>query len=307
MKPKNLIHPAHEVSASYAMLLFAALIFASNHILSRHLNEMLPPFGTVFWRFAIGGLVMVLITGRSFYSNWHLIKENIWFFLSLSILFVPLANGLIYLSYQWTTATNGGVISTIQPALTVTLSAILFRDLINRKQASGLIIATIGVLVIISRGEFDVLINLQFNTGDLTLLSAMFAGALYNVLIRRVPAEINALLLTFIVQILGVMVTLPLYIIESIYFQPISFTSEVIVALIWFGVAVGAIAVCLHNAVIRKLGANKASMGNYLRAIFTTLLAIGILGESFEPHHGIALILVISGVWLLSMAPSFRQ
>jgi len=306
MKPKTLIDPPQNVSASYAMLLFAALIFASNHILSRHLNDVLPPFGTVFWRFAIGGLVMVLIAGRSFYSNWHLIRANIWFFLCLSVLFVPLANGLIYLSYQWTTATNGGVISTIQPALTVTLSAILFRDLINRKQFTGLIIATVGVLVIISRGDFDILLNLHFNTGDLTLLSAMFAGALYNVLLRRVPVAINALLLTLIVQIFGVIVTLPVYIIESVYFQPISLTSEVFAALLWFGIAVGAMAVCLHNAVIRKLGANKASIGNYLRAVFTALLAIGFLGETFEPYHGIALILVISGVWLLSMAPSLR-
>ena len=306
MKPKTVIDPAQNVSASYAMLLFAALIFASNHILSRHLNDVLPPFGTVFWRFAIGGLVMVLIAGRSFYSNWHLIWANIWFFLCLSVLFVPLANGLIYLSYQWTTATNGGVISTIQPALTVTLSAILFRDLINRKQFTGLIIATVGVLVIISRGDFDILLNLHFNTGDLTLLSAMFAGALYNVLLRRVPVAINALLLTLIVQIFGVIVTLPVYIIEIVYFQSISLTSEVLTALLWFGIAVGAMAVCLHNAVIRKLGANKASIGNYLRAVFTALLAIGFLGETFEPYHGIALILVISGVWLLSMAPSLR-
>ena len=266
MKPKTLIDPPQNVSASYAMLLFAALIFASNHILSRHLNDVLPPFGTVFWRFAIGGLVMVLIAGRSFYSNWHLIWANIWFFLCLSVL-----------------------------------------DLINRKQFTGLIIATVGVLVIISRGDFDILLNLHFNTGDLTLLSAMFAGALYNVLLRRVPVAINALLLTLIVQIFGVIVTLPVYIIESVYFQPISLTSEVFAALLWFGIAVGAMAVCLHNAVIRKLGANKASIGNYLRAVFTALLAIGFLGETFEPYHGIALILVISGVWLLSMAPSLRH
>jgi len=306
MKTESSIHEDEKVPISYVMLFVAALIFASNHVLSRHLNDLLPPFGTVFWRFAIGGLVMLPIAGRRFCLNWYLIRQNIWFFLFLSILFVPLANGLIYLSYQWTSATNGGVISTIQPALTVALSAILFRDLINRNQVIGLIIASIGVLVIISRGDLQLLLKFQFNTGDLTLLLAMFAGALYNVLIRKVPPGIDVLLLTLIVQILGVIVTLPIYLAESFYIKPIPLTPEVITALLWFGIVVGAIAVGLHNAVNRRLGANKASIANYLRSMFTALLAIVFLGETFGTHHAFALILIITGVWLLSRSSRFR-
>ena len=191
------------------MLILAALIFASNHVISRHHNDVLPPFGTAFWRFAIGGLIMLPIAGRSFYQNWSVIRQNLWFFVFISVLFVPLANGIIYLSYQWTTATNGGVVSTVQPALTVALSALLFRDLINRKQAAGLVCATVGVLVIISRGDIETLLRLEFNIGDLTLVFAMFAGALYNVLLRKVPTEIDVPLLLLMIQFFGVITTSP--------------------------------------------------------------------------------------------------
>ena len=116
---------------SYIMLIMASLIFASNHVIGRQFNEILPPFGTAFWRFAIGAMVTLPFAGLAFVKNWPLIRSNLRFFLFLSLLFVPLGNGLIYLSYQWTTATNGGVVTTVQPAFTVILSALIFGDLIK--------------------------------------------------------------------------------------------------------------------------------------------------------------------------------
>ena len=54
------------------MLILAALIFASNHVISRHLNDVLPPFGTAFWRFTIGGLIMLPIA----YVSWFILQNS---------------------------------------------------------------------------------------------------------------------------------------------------------------------------------------------------------------------------------------
>ena len=294
-------------TTSYLMLVMAALIFASNHVIGRHLNEVLPPFGTAFWRFAIGAIVTLPFAGLAFIRNWYLIRAKFWFYLFLALLFVPLGNGLIYLSYHWTTATNGGVVTTVQPAVTVILSAIIFSDLINKKQGIGLIIATIGVIVILSKGNLENLLDLQFNIGDLTLILAMFSASLYNVLLRKVPKEITIPVLLFTVQILGTLVSLPIYLVESYFFRPMPVNGEIILTLLWIGIAVTSIAVGMNNAVVRNLGANKASISNYLRSLFTALLAILLIGEIFEIYHGIAFILVISGIWLLSMGRSINE
>ena len=294
-------------TTSYLMLVMAALIFASNHVIGRHLNEVLPPFGTAFWRFAIGAIVTLPFAGLAFIKNWDLIRANFWFYLFLSLLFVPLGNGLIYLSYQWTTATNGGVVTTVQPAFTVILSALIFGDLINKKQGIGLIIATIGVIVILSKGNLESLLKLQFNIGDLTLILAMVSASLYNVLLRKVPKEITIPVLLFTVQILGTLVSLPIYLVESYFFRPMPINGEIILTLLWIGIAVTSIAVGMNNAVVRNLGANKASISNYLRSLFTALLAILLIGEIFEIYHGIAFILVIGGIWLLSMGRSINE
>ena len=294
-------------TTSYLMLVMAALIFASNHVIGRHLNEVLPPFGTAFWRFAIGAIVTLPFAGLAFIRNWYIIRAKFWFYLFLALLFVPLGNGLIYLSYQWTTATNGGVVTTVQPAVTVILSAIIFSDLINKKQGIGLIIATIGVIVILSKGNLENLLNLQFNIGDLTLILAMFSASLYNVLLRKVPKEITIPVLLFTVQVLGTLVSLPIYLVETYFFRPMPVNGEIILTLLWIGIAVTSIAVGMNNAVVRNLGANKASISNYLRSLFTALLAILLIGEIFEIYHGVAFILVISGIWLLSMGRSINE
>ncbi len=294
-------------TTSYLMLVMAALIFASNHVIGRHLNEVLPPFGTAFWRFAIGAIVTLPFAGIAFIRNWYIIRAKFWFYLFLALLFVPLGNGLIYLSYQWTTATNGGVVTTVQPAVTVILSAIIFSDLINKKQGIGLIIATIGVIVILSKGNLENLLNLQFNIGDLTLILAMFSASLYNVLLRKVPKEITIPVLLFTVQVLGTLVSLPIYLVETYFFRPMPVNGEIILTLLWIGIAVTSIAVGMNNAVVRNLGANKASISNYLRSLFTALLAILLIGEIFEIYHGVAFILVISGIWLLSMGRSINE
>ena len=52
---------------------------------------------------------------------------------------------------------------------------------------------------------------------------------------------------------------------------------------------------------IRRVGANKASVSNYLRAIFTALLGVVLVAEDFNTFHLIAMVLVIGGVYLMAL------
>lgn len=295
------------VAWSYGMLAAASLVFASNHIIGRHLHGTIPPMGMVFWRMTIGGLVILPFVVRELVVKWPLVRRHWRLFVVLGLVFVPLGNGLIYLAYADTTAMNGGVVSTAQPAMTVLLSWLLFRDLINWKQAGGIALAAAGVLVILSRGEPSILLAFEPNPGDVLLLVAIGFTALHNVLLRRVPAEIGVPLLLFLVQFGGAVMTLPLYIAESVVYRPVPTSWEALAALAWIGVGVSVLAVGFNNAAVRVLGANKASLGNYLRSIFTAMLAIVLLGEALMPFHAIAFVLVILGVYLMTRGRSRGQ
>ena len=289
---------------AYAIIIGASLIFASNHVIARYLGGVIPPMGFVFWRMLIGAAAILPFAGWGLIAQRRLILRHWKLFALMGLLFVPIGNGGIYAAYTFTTAINGGVVSAVQPVLTVLLSALLWRDLINGKQGIGIVIAIIGVLAIIARGDPQTILSLEFNIGDLLMLGATAAVALHNVLLRRVPREISVPQLMIAIQLFGLVVATPLYILETIYIRPVPFTGEAVASLLWVGIAVTALAVALTNTAIRRLGPNKASISNYMRVLFTAVLAILLLGESFEGYHMFGLVAVIGGVFLMTRGRS---
>jgi drug/metabolite transporter (DMT)-like permease len=284
----------------YLLIVMAALIIASNHVLARYLEGVVPPMGMVFWRMLVGALFLLPLTAYGLLSNRHLIFQHWKLFTLMGLLFVPLGNGLIYTAYTYTTAINGGVVSASQPAITVLLTWLMFRDVINWKQGIGILIAGLGVLVIITRGDPLTILVMDFNIGDLIMLVAIAFAALYNVLIRKVPEKIPVPQLMVVVLVSGAMITLPLYILETIHIRPVPVNLVTIASILWVGIAVTAIAVGLMSVAIRRIGANKASMSNYMRALFTALLAVVLLGEDFQRFHLVAMMLVIGGVLMMT-------
>ena len=84
-----------------------------------------------------------------------------------------------------------------------------------------------------------------------------------------------------------------------IVYKPIPYTVEALSTIIWIGVVVGVFAVGFTNSAVLSLGPNKASMSNYFRAVFTTVLAILVLGENLQPFHAVAFLLVFTGIFLM--------
>ena len=159
--------------------------------------------------------------------NAWVIEESSPYFIALEALFFngstfrSLGNGLIYVAYLNTTAINGGVVSASQPAITILLTWLLFHEPINWRQCIGIFAAGIGVLWIITKGEPTTLLLMNFNIGDLTMFTAVVFGALHKVLIPKVPKQIRVRELLVLVLFSGSLITLPLYVLETIYYAPV--------------------------------------------------------------------------------------
>ena len=211
----------------------------------------------------------------------------------------PLGNAAVYLAYNYTTAINGGIVATVQPVATLVLSYFLLAETINRGQALGIAVAASGVLVILSVGDFGVLLAFRPNIGDLIMLAAMFGFATHNVLLRRLPPGLSGPVILLGVQVFAAMVILPIYVAETVVYKPVPLTWQAAATIGWIGVGVGVFAVGFTNTAVLALGANTASMSNYMRAVLTTLLAILLLNEQLQTFHAIAFVLVVAGIILM--------
>ena len=283
----------------FLMILAAAFILASNHIIGRWVQGDMPPMGIGFWRLFIATAVLMPFVGRAVWAKRGAIRRHWKLFLVLAVALGPFGNASVYVAYHFTTAINGGVVSTAQPVATVLITFLVFREAITRAQAVGIVVATLGVFVIISRGDLAILLRLAPNIGDLIMLAAMFGFAIHNSLLRKIPGDFTTAEILLSVQCFSMIVMFPLYVTVTIVFKPMPVTWEAAAVMAWVGIAVAIVAVGFTNTAVLAIGANKATMSNYIRAVITALLAVLILGERLELFHLVAFAFVVAGVVML--------
>ena len=171
----------------YAALTLSMLFFASNQILGRIIPGEVPPIGLSFWRWVLAGLLILPFTWRRLIEHIDLILVNIKLLLKLTFALVILGNTTIYIALHYTTAINAGVVSMTQPAVTIFLTWLFFRETVTRSQILGAVIAAFGVLVIILRGDMQALANITINIGDFWMLASVCGFAYYAVFLRQLP------------------------------------------------------------------------------------------------------------------------
>ena len=105
------------------------------------------------------------------------------------------------------------MISTI-PVMIMLFSSILKIERTNIFQIIGVIFSFAGVIVIITKANLEILKNLDFNKGDLTMVIAMFSWALYSTLLKGKKYELSQLSLLQVVITFGLIFLIPVYFIE---------------------------------------------------------------------------------------------
>ena len=286
------------------MVITGAFVVSTNHVLGRFVSGEIPPMGLAFWRVAIGAIVLMPFAWRELVAKRKVILSHWKLFLGMAFVFMPMGNAAVYLAYNYTTAINGAVIATAQPALTILLAWLVLSQAISGKQAIGMVVAGLGVLVIVLRGDLAALATLSFNGGDLLMLVGTVGFAIYTVLLRRIPVEIGPMLILIIIQMFSTAAMAPFYLYESLTYLTVPVTLNSILILGWIGTAIAVVAVGLNNLAVLSLGPAKASIGHYLRAIFIAGMAIILLNENVEVFHMVAFALVMLGVSLMTRGPT---
>ena len=105
------------------------------------------------------------------------------------------------------------MISTI-PVMIIFFSWIFKIEKTNIYQILGVIFSLLGVVVILAKADFNKLINLNFNKGDLWMVIAMFSWAVYSALLRKKKFELSQASLLEVIISAGLILLLPAYLIE---------------------------------------------------------------------------------------------
>ena len=199
-----------------------------------------------------------------------------------------------------TSPINASIVTTSMPIFAMILAAIILKEPITGKKALGVLMGCSGALMLILTSAAHSSDKVGDIRGDLLCLGAQFSFALYlslfNPLIRRYSVfTINKWM--FLWATLMVIPFTAGHVIETVS-QPIATKTWLEAGyVVIFGTYVGYILTMIGQKTLRP---TVVSVYNYVQPIVSVIVSvlagIGIL----KPTHALAVILVFSGVWLVT-------
>lgn len=282
-------------SRPYLLLTFTALCWAGNSIVARAARDTVPPVALAFWRWALALLLLLPFAWRHLQRDWAVVRANLKWILVLGTLGIGTFNTLLYTGLQKTTAVNGLLLQTLQPALILVFSAAIFREPIRMRQVFGILLSVIGALLIVLRGDLSSLIVLAFNSGDMVICVAVVVWALYSTLLRKRPNvhPVSFLAVTFMV---GISVIFPFYLAEIAGGQTIQIRHESGLAIGYVCLFPSLIAYLFFNRGVELLGSVSASLYLNIMPVIGSVLAVAVLSERFGWFHLAGMGLIGAGI-----------
>lgn len=282
----------------YVFLLLPVLFWAGNAVIGRAVVGEVPPFTLSFWRWVTASLILLPIGLPRLLAQRERLRGRWPVLLALAMSSVAAYNTLLYLALQTTTAINATLVGCSMPIVIITLSWLWLGESIHLRQGFGVVLSLLGVVLVIARGDPAALLALHFQTGDGWMMVGVLSWSIYSVLLRRYPTSIEPFALLTLLVLLGTPMILPFYLWELAQGQIWHPSSHSLAVIAYVAIFPSILAYYFWNIGVAKLGANMAGLYANLLPIFTAILAVLLLGESFRWFHAVGLILISLGIWL---------
>ena len=286
--------------ATAALLTLPPLLWAGNAVVGRLVNPLVPPVTLNFLRWALAFLLLLPFA-------WRLLRAQspLWprlgRFAVLGLLGIGCYNALQYMAVKTSTPLNVTLVGSSIPAFMLALGALFFGQRITRRQVGGALLSVAGVLLVLSHGELRHLAQVHFVTGDLYMLLATAAWALYSWLLMRPgdPPELRAGWANFLLaQMVPGLAWSGLFAAAEVAAgaQPIVWGWPLAAALAYIALGPAIIAYRCWGLGVQRVGPNVAAFFSNLTPLFAALLSAAFLGELPQAYHAVAFALIVGGI-----------
>ena len=288
-----------KINFAYLFLFLAVLFWAGNFIVGKYASYyQIPPFSLNFYRWFFAWLILLPFTFEEIVSKKNYILENYKFYILLGITSVTIFNSIVYYSLNFTQVISGVLMISTIPVMIMFISSILKIEKTNIFQILGVICSFVGVILIITKANFDLLVNLDFNKGDLTMVVAMLSWATYSALLKKRKHELSQLSLLEVIITFGLIFLIPIYITEYSLGFEITLNKPFILVLIYVVLFPGLAAFICWIKGISLIGPNRSGVFLHLMPILSALMAMIIFKEKFMLYHLLGAFFILSGIIL---------
>jgi drug/metabolite transporter (DMT)-like permease len=290
------------MTPSTALLLtLPPILWAGNAVVGRMVNDMVPPMTLNLLRWVLAFVLLLPLAApvlRADSPMWPAWRR----FLLLGLLSIGLYNALQYLALHTSTPINVTLVASSTPVWMLLIGRLFFGSTVQPRQAAGALLSICGVLTVLSRGNWNTLLQVRLVAGDAYILVAAAVWAYYSWMLSergKEPASIRTdwaqFLMAQIVFGLGWSALLAAgeWTLTDAHIQ---WSWKLAAALLFVALGPALLAYRCWGAGVRLAGPSVAGFFSNLTPLFAALLSTLLLGEVPHLYHAVAFALIVGGI-----------
>ncbi len=295
----------------YIAVIMAMLIWAASGIAVNEALEAFNHLTLIVFRFSIAVIIMLFI-GVIFRKNSvlkleKLDKKDIPIFL-LGGLLQPFLY-FIFETYTYdcfSSPTIAEAMLSTQPILAPIFAWIFLRERVTSNNIIGIIISTIGMLLLLLTGSSD--FQLGNPCGILIAFLTVSCSVGYSIILRRIPSRYSALTIVFYVQSISLVLFYVLWGGAQVLNPSESFQSlklidpielkQALLSILYLAAGSSVAAFILFCYAVRYIGVTRANIFNNIRPVFTALIMLMCFEEQLPLLKWIGIIIIIIGLFI---------
>jgi drug/metabolite transporter (DMT)-like permease len=303
------MHPKLTPTAAL-LLTISPLLWAGNAVVGRLITELISPMTLNLLRWLIVFVLLLPLAG-SVLSRRSRLWPSWRRFCFLGLLSMGGYNALLYLALNTSTPLNVTLVGSSTPVWMLLIGRLFFGATITPRQCLGAAMSVAGVLVVLSRGQLDLLLSVHLVTGDIYVLLAAVAWAYYSWMLAcptSEPSEIRSNWSAFLLaQVAFGLVWSGLFAGGewALDMGHIQWGWPLATALTYIALGPALLAYRAWSAGVSRAGPAVAGFFANLTPLFTALLSAAFLGEMPHLFHVMAFALIVGGI--LVTAPGSRS
>ncbi|MDD3705271.1 MAG: EamA family transporter [Clostridiaceae bacterium] len=290
----------YEAYLPYLAGFAVSLIFGLSFMFTKQALETLPTTLLLSYRFSLAALLLTLLwLSGAIKIN---LKNKPLKELMLLSLFQPIA----YFIFETTgvklaSSSEAGIMIALIPVVVTIFAAIFLKERPSKAQLFFMVSSVIGVIfIVLMSGSENRTGHLA---GILSLLGAVLAAGVYNILSRKLSANFTPVEITFVMMWTGAAVFSTLSaatgIINGNIEKYITYlgSASTLFSILYLGVLSSVCAFFMMNYMLSKIPASNSSVFSNLTTVVSIIAGVFIRHETFHWYQFAGSIIIILGVW----------
>jgi drug/metabolite transporter (DMT)-like permease len=277
--------------------LTAVVFWGISFVATKSALQEISPVTLIFTRFAMGTAFLFLILALRRESPVPP-RESIAPLVLMGFVGIFVHQMLQAYGLTLTTAIRTGWLIGLIPIWSAVLSAAVLGERFGMRKVVGLVLGTVGAIIVITRGEILArTLSLPTTKGDLLILASTFNWAIYTILGRKTLKRVGSAKATTVAMFAGWAMFIPFFAMSTGWREYTLLSSTGWMAVIFLGIGCSGLGYLFWYAALERIETSQVAAFLHLEPLVTLIAAVIVLGEPVVISTVIGGLIVLAGVY----------